>query len=348
METLENKGYKISEPIADDVLQAERREAGQMAAAATGMPEYKSAADFDARFSQMLAADEKKERERKEKEIQRKQIAQSMSDLGAVFGDVIKASGGALVTPRDVQAKYDALDKQTQNVYDNYRARMDAMRKGLQDNAAKDRDRALKAKEDAAALAQQWKLYAAKKAADDAKTDAERKWKAEEAEKDRKARANAAYIRATGRKDTDVYKRLTLNDGRVIETTKADNTSRLRMMLQYMIQNGMVDVNNDAYYKNLVKNRFIKKDNGELAFEEENVPLVISKLSDEDILETISHYLYFLTDEQNNSLYDTFGQKAMPKKQTPNTTQPAQATTTQPADTTVAAQKQQTSTGGLY
>ncbi len=348
MVTFENKGYKTSEPIADDVLREERREAGQMAATATGMPEYKSAADFDARFSKMLQADEEKERARKEKEIQRKQIAQSMSDLGAVFGDVIKASGGALVTPRDVQAKYDALDKQSQAVYDNYRARMDAMRKELNDDAEKDRDRALKAKENAEAWAYQWRLYAAKKAADDAKTDAERKWKAAEAEKDRKAKANAAYIRATGKKDADVYRRLTLNDGRTIDTTKADNTSRLRMMLIYMIRNGMVDVNNDALYKSVTDSRLIKKDNGEYTFEEESVPLVISRLSDDDVLETITHYLDFLDKEENDALYDTFGQKAIPKRK-PTTTQPAKGTTTQPAETTATTpQPKQTSTGGLY
>lgn len=348
METFKDKGYKISEPIADDVLREERREAGQMAATATGMPEYKSAADFDARFSEMLQADEEKERARKEKEIQRKQIAQSMSDLGAVFGDVIKASGGALVTPRDVQAKYDALDKQSQTVYDNYRARMDAMRKELNDDAEKDRDRALKAKENAEALAYQWRLYAAKKAADDAKTDAERKWKAAEAEKDRKAKANAAYIRATGKKDKDVYRRLTLNDGRTIDTTKADNTSRMRMILIYMIQNGMVDVNNDAYYKSVTDSRLIKKDNGEYDFEEESVPLVISRLSDDEVEETIGHYLLSLNKKQNDALYGMFGQKAIPKTK-PTTTQPAKATTTQPAETTATTpQPKQTSTGGLY
>ena len=110
----------------------------------------------------------------------------------------------------------------------------------------------------------------------------------------------------------------------------------------------MVDVNNNAYYKNLVESRLIKKDNGEYAFEEESVPLVISRLSDEDILETISHYLYFLNKEQNDALYDTFGQKAIPKTK-PTTTQPAKGTTTQPAETTATTpQPKQTSTGGLY
>lgn len=248
METLENKGYKISEPIADDVLQAERREAGQMAAAATGIPEYKSAADFDARFSEMLRADEEKERARKEKEIQRKQIAQSMSDLGAVFGDVIKASGGALVTPRDVQTKYDALDKQTQSVYDNYRARMDAMRKDLQDNAAKDRDHALKAKDDAEALANQWKLYALKKADDDAKIAAERKWKAEEAQKDRDAKKNAAYMRANRSSGNSNYYQLSFPNNRVVTLTKADALNRIRDTFSWMVQKGMIDINDDTRY----------------------------------------------------------------------------------------------------
>ena len=326
METLENKGYKISEPVADDVLQQERREVGNAAATATGMPEYKSAADFDARFSEMLRADEEKERERKEKEIQRKQIAQSMSDLGAVFGDVIKASGGALVTPRDVQAKYDALDKQTQSVYDNYRARMDAMRKGLQDNAAKDRDRALKTKENAEALAQQWKLYAAKKADDNAKAAEERKWKEAEAEKDRAARAQAAYIRATGKKDADVYAEIQLPNGKVIQTTKANNTSRIRDIFLYMVDNGMIDVNNDAYYKQMVEGHFVRKDDGTLAYEKENIPMVLAELSDKEVLEAISHYNHFLTEEQSNKLYDEFGQKA--RSTTPKSEQPTQSETT--------------------
>lgn len=342
MKTLENKGYKISEPIADDVLQAERREAGQMAASATGMPEYKSAADFDARFSEMLRADEEKERARKEKEIQRKQIAQSMSDLGAVFGDVIKASGGALVTPRDVQAKYDALDKQTQSVYDNYRARMDAMRKDLQDNAAKDRDRALKAKDDAEALANQWKLYALKKADDDAKIAAERKWKAEEAQKDRDARKNAAYIRTTGKKDADIYSEITLPNGKVIQTTKANNTSRLRDIFLYMVDNGMIDVNNDAYYKQMVEGHFVKKDDGTLAYEKENTPMVLAKLTDKEVLEAISHYNHFLTDEQSDMLFDEFGQKAR------STTQKPASSITHTIAKTATQQSEQTSTGGLY
>lgn len=232
METLENKGYKISEPIADDVLQAERREAGQMAAAATGMPEYKSAADFDARFSEMLRADEEKERARKEKEIQRKQIAQSMSDLGAVFGDVIKASGGALVTPRDVQAKYDALDKQTQSVYDNYRARMDAMRKGLQDNAAKDRDRALKAKEDAANRKWREDLYAKKKADDNA-----------EAEKDRNARLKEAYARTYNHNYNKTERpeySLAFPGEQPIPLDKAEGSRIYNAIFDYMIKKGII------------------------------------------------------------------------------------------------------------
>lgn len=233
---------------ADEILQQERKAAGEMAATATGMPEYKSAADFDARFSQMLAADAERERTQKEKEIQRKQIAQGMSDLGAVFGDVIKASGGALVTPRDVQAKYDALDKQTQSVYDNYRARMDAMRKGLQDNAAKDRNRALKAKEDAANRQWQMDLYAKKKADDDAR-----------AEKDREARIKAAYARNYNynynRKEVPKYS-LDFGDEH-FDYNDADGSRIYNSIYRYMRQNGIIKdeaLPEDATKKGLSQN----------------------------------------------------------------------------------------------
>ncbi len=341
METLKNKGYKISEPIADNVLQEARRDAGQMASAAIGMPEYKSAADFDARFSEMLRADEEKERARKEKEIQRKQIAQSMSDLGAVFGDVIKASGGALVTPRDVQAKYDALDKQTQSVYDNYRARMDAMRKGLQDNAAKDRDRALKAKTDAEALANQWKLYALKKADEDAKIAAERKWKTDEAEKDRDAKKNAAYIRANRSNGNSNYYQLSFPNNRVVTLTKADALNRIRDTFSWMVQKGMIDINDDARYPHEEVSGFRKNEKGEDVYVKENIPIDPVDLSTNQMFNIISDYMPYLSDSQSDELYAKLSQRKVAQESVGKTNGATQAkTTTQ--------QSEQTSTGGLY
>ena len=51
-----------------------------------------------------------------------------MSELGALIGDIIKASGGAVVTPRDLQSKYDQLSKQEQANYDAYLARMEKIK----------------------------------------------------------------------------------------------------------------------------------------------------------------------------------------------------------------------------
>lgn len=131
----------------EELLEQERKAAGQALAEQTGTPQYATAADFDARLTRMLMEDERKEREKQEKRIQRQQMAQSLTDLGAVFGDVIKASGGALVTPRDMQARYDQLDNKQKMVYDNYRARMDVLRQQALARAKGDRDAAGRAKQ---------------------------------------------------------------------------------------------------------------------------------------------------------------------------------------------------------
>ncbi|MBQ6724056.1 MAG: hypothetical protein IJQ84_06040 [Paludibacteraceae bacterium] len=131
----------------EELLEQERKAAGQALTEQTGTPQYATAADFDARLTRMLMEDERKEREKQEKRIQRQQMAQSLTDLGAVFGDVIKASGGALVTPRDMQARYDQLDNKQKMVYDNYRARMDVLRQQALARAKGDRDAAGRAKQ---------------------------------------------------------------------------------------------------------------------------------------------------------------------------------------------------------
>lgn len=60
--------------------------------------------------------------------IERKRNLQGLSELGAMIGDIIKASGGAVVTPRDLSAKYDQLSKQEQANYDAYLARMEKIK----------------------------------------------------------------------------------------------------------------------------------------------------------------------------------------------------------------------------
>ncbi len=51
---------------ADELLQQQREQAGKTASEATGTPEYKSAADIDARLTGMLMKDEAEERQRQE------------------------------------------------------------------------------------------------------------------------------------------------------------------------------------------------------------------------------------------------------------------------------------------
>lgn len=60
--------------------------------------------------------------------IERKRNLQGLSELGAMIGDIIKASGGAVVTPRDLSAKYDQLSKQEQANYNAYLARMEKIK----------------------------------------------------------------------------------------------------------------------------------------------------------------------------------------------------------------------------
>lgn len=139
----------------EEILEQQQRHAGAAAAEATGNPMYTSAADFDAQFTRMLADEEKQEREKQEKKVQRQQAAQAISDTyGVLFNDVIKASQGATVSPRDVQQRYDRLDDKSKQLYDAYRARMDLIRKQAQGNAKGYYDLAQRAKDkgDAEAL----------------------------------------------------------------------------------------------------------------------------------------------------------------------------------------------------
>lgn len=149
----------------EELLAQQQREAGAAAAQATGNPLYKSAADFDARFTRMLADEERKEREEQEKRIQRQQAAQAVSDAySGIFNDVLKAHQGALVTPRDVQQRYDRLDERQKQIYDNYRARMAAIRKQAQDRAAGNLGVAQRAKEKQDEMDLRWKIAAEQEA----------------------------------------------------------------------------------------------------------------------------------------------------------------------------------------
>lgn len=60
--------------------------------------------------------------------LERQRARAGLADLAAGIGDMIKASGGAIVTPRDYRAMYESLTAQQQTNYNNYLARMQALK----------------------------------------------------------------------------------------------------------------------------------------------------------------------------------------------------------------------------
>lgn len=83
-------------------------------------------------FEEIMARREKAEEamrlQAQQRELQRQQARLGLADLAAGIGDMIKASGGAIVTPRDYQAMYNSLTEQQKTNYNNYLARMQALK----------------------------------------------------------------------------------------------------------------------------------------------------------------------------------------------------------------------------
>ena len=74
--------------------------------------------------------------------LERQRARTGLADLAAGIGDMIKASNGAIVTPRDYQAMYDTLTAQQKVNYNNYLARMQAMKEAEKAKAKEAADRA--------------------------------------------------------------------------------------------------------------------------------------------------------------------------------------------------------------
>lgn len=279
----------------ENLLGEERIAAGNAAAEATGLPLYNSAADFDAHFTKMLADEEAKNREREEKKIERQKIAQSMSDLGAVFGDVIKASHGAVVTPREVRAKYDTLDKNAQAVYDNYRTRMDALRKKIRDNAQGDRDDALKADQDAKDFDEKLRLYGLKAADKKADKEADRSFKREMEEKKGNFSIKRSYITHRGGKGKEPVWTIETKDGKKYRYNKSDGRSTIINLFDRMIDWGLLRLN----FEDITKDEMAKgmwkesKDGGPYTFNKETK----ENLSLEEKYEIIQRVINMGTDE---------------------------------------------------
>ena len=91
-------------------------------------------------FEEMMARREKAEEamrlQSQQKALARQQARLGLADIAAGIGDMIKASGGALVDKRSYQEMYDKLTAQQQKNFDNYLARMEALK---QEEKAKQR-----------------------------------------------------------------------------------------------------------------------------------------------------------------------------------------------------------------
>lgn len=83
-------------------------------------------------FEEMMARREKAEEamrlQSQQRELERQKARLGLADLAAGIGDIIKASGGALVDKRSYQDMYDRLTAQQQKNFDNYLARMEALK----------------------------------------------------------------------------------------------------------------------------------------------------------------------------------------------------------------------------
>lgn len=100
-------------------------------------------------YDEILADRERAQEElrhiNEQKALQRQQARLGLADLAAGIGDMIKASGGAIVTPRDYQAMYNSLTEQQKTNYNNYLARMQALK---EQEKAKQKEAADRARQD--------------------------------------------------------------------------------------------------------------------------------------------------------------------------------------------------------
>lgn len=79
--------------------------------------------------------------------LQRAKTRQGWAELANVFGDMIQASGGAKVFPRDLKKEYDKLTDQQKGLYDAYQARTLKLREDLDKQNQHERDLAAAADE---------------------------------------------------------------------------------------------------------------------------------------------------------------------------------------------------------
>lgn len=172
-------------------------------------------------FEEKLARKER-ERERidmltQQKAHQRQQARLGLADLAAGIGDMIKASGGAIVNPRDYRAMYDSLTEQQKTNYNNYLARMQAL---------KEQEKAKR--KEAADRAYQEKLLAEQRAYQEEQARKAQEFQASESKKNREHQESMLSDRLEAQKEIQRLKnqnaidRLHLN----IESKEAFNSAK--------------------------------------------------------------------------------------------------------------------------
>lgn len=100
----------------------------QKQAATNLIPKFESEADLDRYWTGIRMREAEEDKAREEQRNKRRLAARSLGDLGQAFIDMIKGAEGAIVSPRSVEQQYQALDERQRQIYDNYRARTDALR----------------------------------------------------------------------------------------------------------------------------------------------------------------------------------------------------------------------------
>lgn len=80
------------------------------------------------RLVQVADDERRRQYELEQKRLARKRLGEEIGEFSAVIGDMIKASNGALVTPRDFRQMYNSLDARQQQLFDREMARRDALK----------------------------------------------------------------------------------------------------------------------------------------------------------------------------------------------------------------------------
>jgi len=161
------------------------------------------------RLVQVADDERRRQYELEQKKLERRRLGEDIGEFSAVIGDMIKASNGALVTPRDFRQIYNSLDTRQQQLFDREMARRDAL--AQQEAARKERE---------AERIQQQLNFNARLEADKSKADQLddfRRWKTEQ---DNAARVKAAQVRAQA--SVTVKK---LGDGNKVRTVPFSGTN---------------------------------------------------------------------------------------------------------------------------